>query len=139
MATVIAPGSFSSYTGETNKTGSSSQLGKDEFLKLLITQLKYQNPLEPMEDKDFIAQMASFSSLEQMQNLNTAISSLVSSNQLQQAASLIGKEVSYMATTDEGNVALVTGTVGAVTRQDNTVYLSVDGVMLTLDEISIIK
>lgn len=48
----------------------SNELGKDEFFKLLITQLRYQNPLEPMDDRDFIAQIAQFSALEQMQNLN---------------------------------------------------------------------
>lgn len=48
-------------------------LGKDSFLKLLITQLRNQDPLNPMEDKEFIAQMAQFSTLEQMQELNKNI------------------------------------------------------------------
>lgn len=46
-------------------------LGKDAFLQLMITQLRYQDPLDPMDNKDSIAQMAQFSALEQMQNLNT--------------------------------------------------------------------
>ena len=50
------------------------QLGKDDFLKLLITQLSQQDPTSPMKDQDFIAQMAQFSSLEQMKNISSGIS-----------------------------------------------------------------
>ncbi len=79
-------------------------LGKDDFLKILITELKYQDPLSPMDSKESIAQMASFSALEQMQNLNKSFDHMASSitNQLmpsillQQASSMIGREVAYI-------------------------------------------
>ena len=58
----------STYSAEKKNT---TALGKDEFLGLLVTQMQYQDPLEPTNDTEFIAQMAQFSSLEQMQNLNT--------------------------------------------------------------------
>lgn len=57
-------------------TNSNSKLDKDAFLKLLVTQLANQDPLNPMEDREFIAQMAQFSALEQMQNLNSNITEL---------------------------------------------------------------
>lgn len=59
------------YDDETeNKKTQGGDLDKDAFLRLLVTQLQNQDPLSPMEDREFIAQMAQFSSLEQMQNLN---------------------------------------------------------------------
>lgn len=60
-------------TTTTSTTSTNDILGKDAFLKLLITQLRNQDPLNPMEDKEFIAQMAQFSTLEQMQELNKNI------------------------------------------------------------------
>ncbi|MGE9986026.1 flagellar hook assembly protein FlgD [Desulfovibrio sp. SGI.169] len=73
-----------------------SNLDKDSFMLLLVTQFKYQDPLNPMEDKEFIAQMAQFSSLEQLMNLNTSMEGLTEATNNQQminATSYIGKQV----------------------------------------------
>ena len=86
-----------------------SNLDKDSFMLLLVTQFKYQDPLNPMEDKEFIAQMAQFSSLEQLMNLNTSMESLTTATNNQQminATSYIGKQVTISGnsigkTTDE--------------------------------------
>jgi len=97
------------------KTG---ELGKDEFLNLLVTQLKYQDPLEPMDDKEFISQMAQFSSLEQMQNVNRSISAL-------KAFSLIGKYV-YTDTNNEEGInksEYVEGEVTGVKISEGSIYL----------------
>ncbi|SDF46895.1 flagellar hook assembly protein FlgD [Desulfovibrio legallii] len=75
---------------------SSSSLDKDSFMLLLVTQFKYQDPLNPMEDKEFISQMAQFSSLEQLMNLNDSMEDLTTATNNQQminATSYIGKNV----------------------------------------------
>ena len=63
-------------------------LGKDAFLKILITQLQNQDPTSPMDDKEFIAQMAQFSSLEQMQNMTKAMENLLASQEQTQLMNL---------------------------------------------------
>ncbi|MGN7478525.1 flagellar hook assembly protein FlgD [Solibacillus silvestris] len=79
-------------------------LGKDAFLKILITQLQNQDPTSPMDDKEFIAQMAQFSSLEQMQNMTKAMENLLESqyqSQLMSYSTFVGKEVKWHELTDK--------------------------------------
>ena len=82
-------------------------------LQLLITQLRHQDPINPVEDKEFIAQLAQFSSLEQMQNLNTTMSDLMLAQQkltsLAQATQMIGKEVELYTQEGESIFGKVTG------------------------------
>jgi len=81
---------------QVTPTGDAAPMGKDEFLKLLVTQLEHQDPLNPMEDREFTAQLAQFSSLEQLTNISEGIESLNKANDAQQmlgAVSFIGKEV----------------------------------------------
>lgn len=94
---VISP--IVNETGGTQATGVKS-LGKDDFLQLMITKLRYQDPLSPMEDSDFIAQLAQFSTLEQMNNIAEGISTSNQWDFLQMqsinntmAAGLIGKDI----------------------------------------------
>ncbi len=86
-------------------------LGKDDFIKILITQLTHQDPTAPMEDKEFIAQMAQFSSLEQMTNMAQDFNRLTNLLMGSEAATALGKSVEI---TQGNNV--IQGTVKAVTR-----------------------
>ncbi|MEK4565309.1 flagellar hook assembly protein FlgD [Alkalihalobacillus sp. FSL R5-0424] len=77
---------------------SGDSLGKDDFLKLLLIQLQNQDPSNPVDDREFIAQMATFSSLEQMTNMNKTLETFVQSQSKQtllQYSELINKEVTY--------------------------------------------
>ncbi len=96
MATTIADiGLNSAPTGSGIATGS-AELGKEQFLQLLVTQLQHQNPLEPTTNEDFIAQLATFASLEQLQDINTGTrTGLLMQQSVTNALStgLIGKDV----------------------------------------------
>jgi flagellar basal-body rod modification protein FlgD len=90
---------------ETTRTPS-PDLGKDEFLKILMVQLQNQDPTNPMEDREFIAQMTQFSSLEQMMNMTESIDTLVQSQLISPVikySHMIGKEVSYQGYDEDTN------------------------------------
>lgn len=99
----------------------------DGFLKILASQIRSQNPLEPMKDTEFIAQMAQFSQLEQITSVAKDMKALAMSSQLSQGASLIGKSVTY---TPAGTGTPVTGTVEAlnVTGDGRSLSLIIGGV-----------
>ncbi|WP_343031314.1 flagellar hook assembly protein FlgD [Metabacillus lacus] len=134
----IDPSLMLSSTASQRNTGSST-LGKDDFLKILITQLRNQDPLKPMEDKEFISQMANFSSLEQMTNMNRSLEQFLQfqkGNSLLQYADLIGKEVEW---DDPAQQNLKNnGTVAAVLMQSGSAVLELsDGTRI--DALSVKK
>lgn len=86
----------------SNSSADKNTLGQDSFMKLLVTQLKNQNPLSPQDNTAFVAQLAQFSSLQGIQNLNTTVNSLVSgmqSSQALQASALVGRMVEVEGST----------------------------------------
>ncbi|USK35705.1 flagellar hook assembly protein FlgD [Bacillus sp. F19] len=94
----IDAGLLLSSTNTAERSGGKSSLGKDDFLKILIAQLQNQDPLNPMEDKEFISQMASFSSLEQMTNMSTQLSDFIHlhvNDGILKYSEMIGKQVEW--------------------------------------------
>ncbi|WP_320174561.1 flagellar hook assembly protein FlgD [Maridesulfovibrio sp.] len=97
----------------SNQPTHKNQLGQDDFLKLLLTQMQNQDPANPMEDKEYMAQMAQFSSLEQLTQVNSNIKTMIDNNaqdQMVSAVGFIGKEVKaegYSISRDNGKISKV--------------------------------
>ncbi|OAT73367.1 flagellar hook assembly protein FlgD [Parageobacillus thermoglucosidasius] len=111
------------YNPPERKTGNQI-LGKDDFLKILLAQLQNQDPLNPMEDKEFIAQMANFSTLEQMINISSMFEQLMQTQNNQallRYSEWIGKNVYWQ---EEGNTK--SGIVKSVSQKDNEIFLELD-------------
>jgi flagellar basal-body rod modification protein FlgD len=98
---------------------SASGLGLQDFMKILLTQLTYQDPLKPMDNQEFMAQMAQFTSLEQSQRLNDRVQQLIDNQAALQSVNLIGRTVEIK--TASGNT---TGTVSALSFQGAAPMLS---------------
>ncbi|GKX28983.1 hypothetical protein SH1V18_14630 [Vallitalea longa] len=106
-----------------------NDLDKDAFLNLLVTQMRYQDPLNPTQDKDFLAQMAQFSALEQMQNLNTSAS-------MSRAYELMNKDIFANINDPITNKATpVAGTVIGVYLENGKVFLKVGKTDVPLDKV----
>ncbi len=99
-------------------------LGRDAFLELLVTQLGNQDPLEPMDNEDFITQMAQFSELEQMENLNSSMRDFIERQELTEGSALIGREVE---TIHPESGEKVQGMVNRISREDGEMYLQLEG------------
>ncbi len=105
-------------------------LDKDDFLKILITQLQHQDPTNPMQDKEFIAQMAQFSSLEQMTNMASSFGKLSSVLNSSEAQSLLGRTVEVL----DGDKAIY-GKVSQVVRGEFPLVM-VNGSFYDLEQVS---
>lgn len=144
MSNTIAPSLlYSNYQNEQKKTGSNT-LGKDDFLKLLITQLQNQDPTNPMQDREFIAQMAQFSSLEQMTNMNTTLQKMASGQEESNLISygqFIGKEITWhkLEENTNGEIKILEGTGKVVSlqfKEGNVYFILEDGTKLEPGNIS---
>ena len=118
-----------SQTSVKKSTKSSNNgMDKEAFLQLLVAQMKYQDPLEPTSNTEYISQYAQFSQVEQMQNMS-------SSMDLQRASSLVGKEVYIKTTTSSGDTKLVQGRVDYVSYENNKAYLYINEQKYSIDDL----
>lgn len=110
---------------------SKNGMDKDAFLQLLVAQMKYQDPLEPTSNTEYISQYAQFSQVEQMQNM-------AATTELARASSMVGKEV-YIKTVDTtGTVRTVTGKVDYVVFENNKAFLAIDEKLYALEDLETI-
>lgn len=103
-------------------SGESSGQLRDEFLTLLVAQMRNQDPLQPVEQQDFLTQLAQFSSLEAIENLGGRFDSLLQVQELNYGSDLVGKTVFY-----ESGDGQASGEVRAAFAENNSVLLDVDG------------
>ena len=118
-----------SMKSEEPKAGNS--VDKEAFLQLLVAQMKYQDPLQPTSNTVYISQYATFSELEQMQNMSSSMT-------LSRASELVGKEVLVESESESGKVTQVQGKVEKVVYQSNKAYLSIDGALYSMDDLKLV-
>ena len=121
--------------GEPNVRVPMKTLGQKEFLDLLITQMRNQDPLKPMSDTEFIAQMAQFSNLEQTKSMQTDIAKLRSGQSSQYALGLIGQEVIVNSGASDPAKGIVTG----IQIKDGEPIITVGDKTYTLDSITAVR
>jgi len=127
---------------DTSSITSASSISTD-YMKLLVTQLQNQNPLEPMDNNQMASQLAQLSQLEQIETLNTKFSDVVAASQRSYAGSLIGKQVSFTVTDDSGNPLTddsgndqtASGAVNGIITEGSNTKLQVGDYTVGLDDI----
>lgn len=130
VSAIVKDGEILETASQTSvqKSTSNSGMDKDAFLQLLVAQMKYQDPLEPTSNTEYISQYATFSQVEQLQNMAATM-------ELTRASSMVGKLVTIETTDNAGNTKQIQGTVEYVTYENNKAYVSVDGALYSLDDV----
>ena len=123
---VVESNSAASLAKDTKKNGST--MDKEAFLNLLVAQMKYQDPLEPTSNTEFVSQYAQFSALEQMQNMSATL-------ELSRASTLVGQTVSVNTTDSTGRTTTIQGMVDYVVYENNKAYVSIEGNLYSLDDV----
>lgn len=123
MSTIDPITRASAATGGTAPAAQTGTLGKDDFLKLLVGQMRNQNPMSPSGDQEWIAQMTQFSVLEQLTNVASGTQTITEEQRMSQALGLIGRTVTYL----DAEGAAQTGTVERVTLTAEGPRLTVGG------------
>jgi flagellar basal-body rod modification protein FlgD len=113
------------------KAADPADLGKDDFMKLMMAQLRHQDPMNPMDDQAFIAQVAQFNTLDQMTQLNETITAMHGAQQLAEASGMIGKVITALGPDGED----VTGTVTAVGVEKGVSKLHVGNTKIEISKV----
>ena len=115
----------------TDTTAASSSVSQNQFLQLMVTQLQSQDPLDPTDNGQMLAQLAQFSTLSGMEQLNTSFGDMLSLQELTQGSSLIGKQISY--TNSKGSLS--SGTVNSVGMSNGQLALNINSDQVQLAQV----
>jgi len=106
-----------------------------DYMKLLITQLQNQNPLEPMDNNEMASQLAQFSQLSQLESMNSTFAEVLATAERSYANSLLGKEISFVGETEGGGIDIVSGIVEQVHRENGENLLIVGNYAIGVEDI----
>lgn len=123
----------------TSSVNSASQIQVD-YMKLLVTQLQNQNPLEPMDNDQMAAQLTQFSQLEQLESMNSNFAKVLEITEDNYANSLLGKEISFVGETESGSSDVVSAVVEQVYKDnDGQFVLSAGDYTLGVESVLSVK
>lgn len=109
----------------------SASLGQQQFLELFVTQLQYQDPLEPVGQQDFLAQLAQFSTVEGLEGLNSKFDDMLQLELVASGSEILGQEI----TTDDG----LTGIASEIRQDDGQVLINIDGTLVPLSGVVTVR
>ncbi|MFD2116826.1 flagellar hook capping FlgD N-terminal domain-containing protein [Paenibacillus yanchengensis] len=127
----VWPNYHSDNIYKASKREAGDALGKDQFMKILVAQLRNQDPMQPMQDKEFIAQMAQFTSVEQLMNITGELTLL--RQNIGTASNLIGKEVQWNEYDDKGEVITKNGIVNSIVLKEGLLFAKIGESEVAID------